>query len=67
MNIIRKVLAPSRLTPALKGALIAGVACLALMVPAPSRADHDQDQHLAVTRAAAAAPGSPRQPSSFRR
>ena len=50
MNIIRKVLAPSRLTPALKGVLIAGVVCLALMVPAPSRADHDQDQHLAVTQ-----------------
>lgn len=33
---------------ALKGVLIAGVACLALLVPAPSRADHDQEEHFGV-------------------
>ncbi len=37
-------------SPALRGALVAGVACLALLVPAPSRADHDQDHHLSVTQ-----------------
>ncbi len=35
---------------ALKGALMAGVACLALLVPAPSRADHDQEAHFGVTQ-----------------
>lgn len=50
MNIIRKGLAPTRSSLALKGALVAAVACLTLLTPAPSRADHDQEQHLSVTQ-----------------